>query len=34
MEAAIQEKVDTWLNGNFDGTVKEYIKTIQRENPA
>ncbi|HYF30546.1 MAG TPA: phospho-sugar mutase [Chitinophagaceae bacterium] len=33
MEAAIQQKVDAWLTGNYDDTVKEYIKTIQRENP-
>lgn len=33
MDAAIQEKVNTWLNGNYDGTIKEYIKTLQRENP-
>lgn len=34
MEAAIQEKISTWLTGNFDDTVKEYIKTVQRENPG
>ena len=33
MDTAIQDKVNTWINGNYDSTVKEYIKTIQRENP-
>ncbi|HEY0676822.1 MAG TPA: phospho-sugar mutase [Chitinophagaceae bacterium] len=33
MHTAIQEKIHTWLNGNYDGTVKEYIRTIQKENP-
>lgn len=32
MDAAIQDKVNSWLNGNYDETVKEYIKTTQREN--
>lgn len=34
MEAAIREKVDSWLNGNYDATFKEYIRTIEKENPA
>lgn len=34
MEAAIRQKVDTWLNGNYDETVKEYLRTIERENPG
>lgn len=33
MEAAIRDKVQTWLDGNYDATVKEYIKAIERENP-
>lgn len=34
MEAAIREKVQSWLDGNYDSTVKEYIRTIEKENPA
>src|SRR5829696_9044441 len=34
MDAAIQQKISTWLDGNYDATVKEYIKTIEKENPA
>ena len=33
MEAAIQQKVDTWLNGNFDNDVKSQIKKLQTANP-
>lgn len=33
MDTAIQEKINTWLEGNYDETVKEYIRTLQRENP-
>ncbi|MBS1653549.1 MAG: phospho-sugar mutase [Bacteroidetes bacterium] len=33
MDAAIQAKVDTWLNGNFDPATKEEIKKLQTENP-
>jgi phosphoglucomutase len=33
MEAAIQEKVATWLNGNFDEEVKTRIKELQASNP-
>src|SRR5688500_12502328 len=33
MEAAIQQKVDTWLNGNFDEEVKIQIKKLQTTNP-
>jgi phosphoglucomutase len=33
METAIRNKVQTWLDGNYDATVKEYIKAIERENP-
>jgi phosphoglucomutase len=34
MEAAIREKVQSWLDGNYDDTVKEYIKTSEKENPT
>lgn len=34
MEAAIRDKVQIWLDGNYDATVKEYIKAIERENPT
>lgn len=33
MEAAIQAKIDTWLNGNFDAATKEEIKKLQAQNP-
>src|SRR5215203_6528787 len=33
MEAAIQQKVDTWLNGNFDDAVKSQITKLQTTNP-
>ena len=33
MEAAIQQKIDTWLNGNFDEDVKSQIKKLQTTNP-
>jgi phosphoglucomutase len=34
MDAAIQAKIDAWLNGNFDAATKEEIKKLQSENPA
>lgn len=34
MDAAITEKINSWLNGNYDSTVKEYIKTTEKENPT
>ncbi|HSZ85623.1 MAG TPA: phospho-sugar mutase [Puia sp.] len=34
MDAAIQQKVDTWLNGNYDHETKEEIKKLQKDNPA
>jgi len=34
MDAAIQEKVNLWLNGNYDDATKEEIKRLQKENPA
>ena len=33
MEAAIQEKITTWLNGNFDEEVKQKIRELQTSNP-
>jgi phosphoglucomutase len=33
MDAAIQAKVDTWLNGSFDQQTKDEIKKLQQENP-
>jgi len=34
MDAAIQQKVDTWLNGNYDDVTKNEIKRLQKENEA
>ena len=34
MEAAIQEKVDGWLNGNYDQETKNEIIRLQKENPG
>lgn len=34
MEAAIRDKVDSWLNGNYDATVKEEIRKIEKDNPS
>ena len=33
MEQAIQQKVDTWLNGDFDQQTKDEIRRLQKENP-
>lgn len=33
MDAAIQQKVDTWLTGNFDQATKDEISKLQKENP-
>jgi phosphoglucomutase len=33
MDAAIQDKVNTWLNGNFDQATKDDIIRLQKENP-
>ena len=32
MDAAIQQKVDKWLNGNYDAETKEGIKKLQSDN--
>lgn len=34
MDATIQAKINTWLNGNFDAATKEEIKKLQTENPS
>jgi phosphoglucomutase len=33
MEKNIQEKIDKWLNGNYDEATKDGIKKLQQENP-
>lgn len=33
MDAAIQQRIDAWLNGNFDEEVKSGIGKLQAENP-
>src|SRR5215471_3450534 len=33
MDAVIQQKVSTWLNGNFDEDVKQQIRELQSKNP-
>ena len=33
MDAAIQEKVNLWLNGNYDQATKDEIVRLQKENP-
>ena len=33
MDAAIQDKVNTWLKGNFDQDTKDEIVRLQKENP-
>ena len=33
MDAAIQDKINTWLSGNYDQSVKDAIAKLQTENP-
>ena len=33
MDAAIQDKINTWLSGNYDQSVKDAIANLQKENP-
>ncbi len=33
MDAAIQNKVNTWLNGNFDQATKDEVSKLQKDNP-
>ncbi len=32
MDAAVKQKVDTWLNGNYDDATKNEIQRLQKEN--
>ncbi|MBS1747434.1 MAG: phospho-sugar mutase [Bacteroidetes bacterium] len=32
MDATVQSKIDTWLNGNYDDETKNAIKALQKEN--
>lgn len=34
MDAAIQSKIDLWLNGKYDQVTKDEIARLQKENPA
>jgi phosphoglucomutase len=34
MDAVVQQKINTWLNGNFDDATKNEIKRLQKENEA
>ncbi|MEJ7627818.1 MAG: phospho-sugar mutase [Ferruginibacter sp.] len=34
MEKIIQDKIDIWLTGNYDDSVKEEIRRLQKENPG
>lgn len=34
MDAAIQAKINVWLNGNFDRATKDEIKKLQQDNPG
>src|SRR5215213_6973069 len=33
MDAAIQDKVNVWLNGSYDQATKDEILSIQKQNP-
>src|SRR4249919_1940762 len=33
MDANIQQKIDHWLKGNYDQSVKDSIITLQKDNP-
>lgn len=33
MDAAIQERIDVWINGNYDQDTKDAIAKMQKENP-
>ena len=32
MDAAVKQKIDNWLHGNYDDATKEEIKRLQSEN--
>src|SRR5213596_1807662 len=34
MDAVIQAKIDTWLNGSFDDITKKEMVRLQKENPS
>jgi len=34
MDAEIQKKIDSWLNGSFDDTTKNEIRRLAKDNPA
>lgn len=34
MDAAIQQKIDNWLNGSFDQATKDEIRKLQQESPT
>ena len=34
MDAATQQKIDKWLNGNYDPAVKDEIRNLQQNDPA
>jgi len=34
MDAATQQKINSWLNGNYEQPVKDEISRLQKENPA
>jgi len=34
MDAATQQKINSWLNGNYEQAVKDEISRLQKENPA
>lgn len=34
MDAAIQQKIDNWLNGSFDQATKDDIRKLQQESPT
>ncbi len=33
MDAAIQDKINTWLNGNYDQKTKDTLQKLQQDNP-
>ncbi len=32
MDAAVKQKIDTWLSGNYDDATKNEIQRLQKEN--
>lgn len=33
MDAAIQERINVWVNGHYDQATKDIIAQLQKENP-